>query len=233
MFRDNDFRYLGTFSGFCICWSWSATNAVTMVCNAVTIYQGLYNGIWPPDPVEIVKWQSNVVPVAIIILATIEALRVIADRIIKRLNQKDREETLRQAFEYARQQARQESAKRWNEAITRFGVRGDDGVVRMDVTSEVLHFLLVDTDSTNPDHQIIISLIKTAQLKRLGRSLFNPTPSIPKPPTDTCPFPSPKTTLYYSTRAAQRAAGLGTAGPTCLKRWHKANTCGLRSEERL
>ena len=139
MFRDNDFRYL------------VLSLLLVLVCNAVTIgYQGLYNGIWPPDPVAIVKWQSNVVPVAIIVLATIEVLRVIADRIIKRLNQKDREETLRQAFEYVRQQARQESAKRWNEAITRFGVRGDDGIVRMDVTSEVLHFLLVDTDSDQP-----------------------------------------------------------------------------------
>ena len=75
---------------------------------------------------------------------------MIADRIIKRLNQKDREETFRLAAEYARQQARQESARRWNEAITKFGVRGDDGVVRLDVTSEVLHFLLVDTDSDQP-----------------------------------------------------------------------------------
>ena len=139
MFRDNDFRYL------------ALSLLLVLVCNAVTIgYQGRYNVIWAPDPVAIVKWQSNVVPVAIIILATIEVLRVIADRIIKRLNQKDREEMFRQAVEQARQQARQESAKRWNEAITRFGVRGDDGVVRMDVTSEVLHFLLVDTDSDQP-----------------------------------------------------------------------------------
>ena len=135
MFRDTDFRYL------------VLSLLLVLVCNAVTIgYQGRYNVIWAPDPVAIVKWQSNVVPVAIIILATIEVLRVIADRIIKRLNQKDREEMFRQAVE----QARQESAKRWNEAITRFGVRGDDGVVRMDVTSEVLHFLLVDTDSDQP-----------------------------------------------------------------------------------
>ena len=135
MFRDTDFRYL------------ALSLLLVLVCNAVTIgYQGLYNGIWPPDPVAIVKWQSNVVPVAIIILATIEALRVIADRIIKRLNQKDRDETVRQAME----QARQESARRFHEAVAKFGVRGDDGVIRMDVTSEVLHFLLVDTGSNQP-----------------------------------------------------------------------------------
>ena len=135
MFRDNDFRYL------------VLSLLVVLVCNAMTIYyQGRYNGIWSPDPIEIVKWQSTAVPVTIIILATIEVLRVIADRIIKRLNQKDREETVRQAME----QVRQESARRWSEAMTRFGVRGDDGVIRMDLTPEVLNFILVDTDSKQP-----------------------------------------------------------------------------------
>lgn len=105
-----------------------------------------YNGVWVTDPVEVVKWQSAVVPVSVIILAFIEVLRVIADRIIKRLNQKDRDETVRQAME----QVREESARRFQEAVTRFGVRGDDGVVRMDLTLEVLEFILVGTDTKQP-----------------------------------------------------------------------------------
>ena len=93
-----------------------------------------------PSPVEIVKWQSNVISVGLIVLATLEALKVIANRIIKRLNQKDRDEVVRQV--------REDNKRRFNETIERFGVRNDDGSISMTLTPEVLRFLLVGDDDT-------------------------------------------------------------------------------------
>ena len=130
MFRDSEFHYL------------ALSLVLVVVGNGVAIaYQGLSKGIWLPGPVEIVKWQSNVISVGVIVLATLEVLKVIANRIINRLNQKDRDEVVRQV--------REDNKRRFNETIEKFGVRDNDGrIVSMPLTPEVLRFLLVGDDDT-------------------------------------------------------------------------------------
>ena len=130
MFRDSEFHYL------------ALSLVLVVVGNGVAIaYQGLSKGIWSPGPVEIVKWQSNVISVGVIVLATLEVLKVIANRIINRLNQKDRDEVVRQV--------REDNKRRFNETIEKFGIRDNDGrIVSMPLTPEVLRFLLVGDDDT-------------------------------------------------------------------------------------
>lgn len=130
MFRDSEFHYL------------ALSLVLVVVGNGVAIaYQGLSKGIWLPGPVEIVKWQSNVISVGVIVLATLEVLKVIANRIINRLNQKDRDEVVRQV--------REDNKRRFNETIEKFGIRDNDGrIVSMPLTPEVLRFLLVGDDDT-------------------------------------------------------------------------------------
>ena len=127
MFRDSEFHYL------------ALSLVLVVVGNGVAIaYQGLSKGIWLPGPVEIVKWQSNVISVGVIVLATLEVLKVIANRIINRLNQKDRDEVVRQV--------REDNKRRFNETVDKFGVRNSDGSISMNLTPEVLRFLLVGDD---------------------------------------------------------------------------------------
>jgi hypothetical protein len=130
MFRDSEFHYL------------ALSLVLVVVGNGVAIaYQGLSKGIWLPGPVEIVKWQSNVIAIVLIVLATLEVLKVIANRIINRLNQKDRDEVVRQV--------REDNKRRFNETIEKFGIRDNDGrIVSMPLTPEVLRFLLVGDDDT-------------------------------------------------------------------------------------
>ena len=129
MFRDSEFHYL------------ALSLVLVVVGNGVAIaYQGFSKGIWFPGPVEIVKWQSNVISVGLIVLATLEVLKVIANRIINRLNQKDRDEVVRQV--------REDNKRRFNETVDKFGVRNSDGSISMNLTPEVLRFLLVGDDDT-------------------------------------------------------------------------------------
>ena len=135
MFRDTDFGYL------------VLSLVAVLACNVVTIW---CNGAWFPDPVEIIKWQSTVVPVSLIILATVEVLRVIADRIIKRLNQKDQDATVQRAVQEALENVRQDSAMRWGQAVMRFGSRDKNGALHMELTPEVLEFVLGGTNIRQP-----------------------------------------------------------------------------------
>ena len=129
MLWDYEFHYL------------ALTLVLVLVGNGVAIaYQGLSKGIWLPSPAEIVKWQSNVISVGLIVLATWEVLKVIANRIINRLNQKDRDEAVRQV--------REDNKRRLHEAIEKFGVRDNDAYISMPLTPEVLRFLLVGDDDT-------------------------------------------------------------------------------------
>ena len=65
---------------------------------------------------------------------------MIANRIINRLNQKDRDEVVRQV--------REDNKRRFNETVDKFGVRNSDGSISMNLTPEVLRFLLVGDDDT-------------------------------------------------------------------------------------
>jgi hypothetical protein len=76
------------------------------------------------------------VPLTVALLAGWEVLRVIADRIIKRLREQDREKW--------RAEERAAQGERLRQAIERFGVKDEKGQVSMPITREVVDFLTSD-----------------------------------------------------------------------------------------
>ena len=130
MIRDNEFKYL--VAGFIL----------IVALTALLAWYELEKEVprsWFEAMLAAVSKVQISVPLTVVLLAGWEVLRVIADRIIKRLREQDREKW--------RAEQKEKDRQRFLEAVERFGKRDENGQVSMDITRELLDFLTRD----NPD----------------------------------------------------------------------------------
>ncbi len=123
MIRDNEFKYL--VAGFIL----------IVALTALLAWYELEKEIprsWFEAMLAAVSKVQISVPLTVALLAGWEVIRVIADRIIKRLREQDREKW------------RAAQGERLRQAMERFGVKDEKGQVSMPMTQEVVDFLTSD-----------------------------------------------------------------------------------------